>query len=759
MPATDAATFRRRSTKRISQESFNEKDENEKVRLPQLPIPDLQETLQQYLHCVKPLVNETQFSITKSIVDSFGRSDGLGPKVQEKLLEFAQTKENWASEWWLKDMYLDCRAPLPINSNPGMVLPKQEFSDTGSMIRYGAKLTAGLLDFKIILDARALPEDIARGQLAGQSLCMEQYYRLLRSYRLPGFGQDKLVTFKSLSVDEPDHIIVACNNQFFSVPVALGSYRLTEADFAVQFERIMQMAKSEEVEEPPVGVLTSMNRNEWSEARNILITDLVNRTSLDAMERCVFVLCFDRTTNADSDLAMAHHMLHGCGPEHNSCNRWYDKTIQLVVTPDGTIGLSYEHSASEGIAVIALIEHLLKYMTMREKKGLYRSTSSRELPIPLRLKWEIDREVSGFLEAAKSNSSFVSENLDIEIFRFKEYGKEFIKIQNMSPDAYVQVALQLTYYNLYGHLVSTYESASTRRFRKGRVDNIRAATVQVLDFAKSFTNLDDSGKITMDAKKMILLRRAIKAQTDFTIAAITGHGIDCHLLGLRKMAEEMGLGVPDIFADPSYSLCNYFQLSTSQIPTNTDSFMCYGAVVPDGYGVSYNPHNDSIVFCVSSFKSCQSTNSKKFVTALGESLKIMANICLLWNQRRSSSLEIISAPSNLPLHRRLHTRSCSVEDDDNLRENEEEQQKTEKEAKQRSFLRQKSFTNSRQPRTLHRLSTLSAIPVSPQKKLDRRCSDVAINRPLNQTTDATLNDLVIPADLLSLIRQATETQQ
>ena len=60
--------------------------------------------------------------------------------------------------------------------------------------------------------------------------------------------------------------------QFFSVPVALGSYRLTEADFAVQFERIMQMAKSEEVEEPPVGVLTSMNRNEWSEARNILIT-------------------------------------------------------------------------------------------------------------------------------------------------------------------------------------------------------------------------------------------------------------------------------------------------------------------------------------------------------------------------------------------------------------------------------------------------------------------------------------------------------
>ena len=41
---------------------------------------------------------------------------------------------------------------------------------------------------------------------------------------------------------------------------------------------------------------------------------------------------------------------------------WYDKTVQLVIGSDGNCGLCYEHSASEGIAVIALIEHLLKYV-------------------------------------------------------------------------------------------------------------------------------------------------------------------------------------------------------------------------------------------------------------------------------------------------------------------------------------------------------------------------------------------------------------
>lgn len=37
-------------------------------------------------------------------------------------------------------------------------------------------------------------------------------------------------------------------------------------------------------------------------------------------------------------------------------------------------------------------------------------------------------------------------NLDIQVHRFYDYGKEFIKKQKMSPDAYIQVALQLAYY-------------------------------------------------------------------------------------------------------------------------------------------------------------------------------------------------------------------------------------------------------------------------------------------------------------------------
>ena len=36
--------------------------------------------------------------------------------------------------------------------------------------------------------------------------------------------------------------------------------------------------------------------------------------------------------------------------------------FQFIIGEDGACGLCYEHSASEGIAVVQLIEHLLKYM-------------------------------------------------------------------------------------------------------------------------------------------------------------------------------------------------------------------------------------------------------------------------------------------------------------------------------------------------------------------------------------------------------------
>ena len=43
----------------------------------------------------------------------------------------------------------------------------------------------------------------------------------------------------------------------------------------------------------------------------------------------------------------------------------------------------------------------------------------------------------------------------------------------------------LIFFRVHRRLVSTYESASLRRFRNGRVDNIRAATAEALAWVKA----------------------------------------------------------------------------------------------------------------------------------------------------------------------------------------------------------------------------------------------------------------------------------
>lgn len=55
--------------------------------------------------------------------------------------------------------------------------------------------------------------EMASGQLAGQALCMEQYYKLLRSHRLPGKDCDRLVTMTTEPRNENSYIIVAYKNE------------------------------------------------------------------------------------------------------------------------------------------------------------------------------------------------------------------------------------------------------------------------------------------------------------------------------------------------------------------------------------------------------------------------------------------------------------------------------------------------------------------------------------------------------------------
>lgn len=66
--------------------------------------------------------------------------------------------------------------------------------------------------------------------------------------------------------------------------------------------------------------------------------------------------------------------------------------------------------------------------------------------------------------------------------------------------------------------------------------------------------------------------------------------------------------------------------SSSKVASAHDAIMCFGAVVPDGYGCCYNPRTNAINFAVSAFNSNPTTCVQKFREALEASLVEMRDL-------------------------------------------------------------------------------------------------------------------------------------
>nr|XP_015222289.1 PREDICTED: carnitine O-acetyltransferase isoform X1 [Lepisosteus oculatus] len=577
--------------------------------LPKLPVPPLRQTLERYLLALRPVVSAEELEHTRGLVEDFQRPGGVGERLQRGLERRARKMENWLSDWWLQTAYLEYRMPVVIHSSPGVVLPRAEFHDRQGQIRFAAKLIAGVLDFKTMIDNETLPVEY----LGGKPLCMNQYYQVLSSCRIPDPKRDSVVNY-ARSKKPPTHITVVHNFQFFVLDVynSDGS-PLTVDQIYIQLEKIWN--SSLQTNKEPIGILTSQHRNTWGKAYNNLIKDKTNKESVRAIQKSIFTVCLDAPKPRVSDelyrSRVGAQMLHGGGSRWNSGNRWFDKTLQFIIGEDGSCGLIYEHAPAEGPPIVSLVDHVVEYTKQSE---MVRSPMI-PLPAPQKLRFNITPEIKKDIEKAKQNLNIMVQDLDVKVNVFSHFGKNFPKSHKMSPDAFIQMALQLAYYRTYHRCCSTYESASLRMFRLGRTDTIRSTSVDSLNFVQA---MDDPGQ--QKQEKVALLDKAVKAHRAYTDMAIHGQAIDRHLLGLRLQSIEDLTSMPEIFMDTSYAVALHFNLSTSQVPAKTDCVMCFGPVVPDGYGVCYNPMDDHINFAVSAFNSCAETNAARLSQSLEEAL-------------------------------------------------------------------------------------------------------------------------------------------
>ncbi|KAM5531138.1 hypothetical protein V8D89_015205 [Ganoderma adspersum] len=146
--------------------------------LPKLPIPPLEETCRRYLRALEGLQDPKEHEETKRAVDDFLQHDG--PRVQERLKEYAKDKASYIEEFWYES-YLSHSDPVVLALNPFFVLENDPTPDRGQQLPRAASLIVSSLGFIHDLRAGMLEPDHMRGT----PLDMDQYTRLFGTARIP----------------------------------------------------------------------------------------------------------------------------------------------------------------------------------------------------------------------------------------------------------------------------------------------------------------------------------------------------------------------------------------------------------------------------------------------------------------------------------------------------------------------------------------------------------------------------------------------
>ncbi|XP_064262452.1 LOW QUALITY PROTEIN: carnitine O-acetyltransferase-like, partial [Passer domesticus] len=524
------------------------------------PLPSLGVTLGRLLGALEALVAPPERARARRLVRDFGAPGGAGPRLQERLRRSRPAPPR-LPEWpWGSSE----RLPLPVHTSAGLVLPPLGWEDWRGQLWFAARFLSGVLDYREQLLRRDPPEPWVQAAFGG---C-----------RVPGSRRDEVLRVPP-GAQPPPFVTVCANGQFFLVGVASPSGRplpppaLLGALGGLRARAGGGGARAH----PPVGLLTGQQRRQWGRAHGAMMRDRLSRASLGRIQRSLLLLSLDSPVLAPARGAWprgrAAQVLHGGGANANSANRWWDKTLQLVIGQDGTCGALFDPAVTDGAVVAELLDHALEHS---RRFGPAPSVEAPPLPPPQRLRFSVGAELGAELERAKRHLDSLAADVELHCFSHEGFGLG----AGPRARALVGVGLQVAFYRAHGSLCATCEPLSLRRALPGCTDLLRPPGPPCLALARALEEPE-----AQPQELLALLRAAVEEHESRAREVLSGQGAERHLQGLREAALEAGEPLPEIFLDPAYAQATHFRLCTLQVRSREGSWPLRGPLVPDGYGV------------------------------------------------------------------------------------------------------------------------------------------------------------------------------
>ncbi|XP_043286172.1 carnitine O-palmitoyltransferase 1, liver isoform isoform X2 [Venturia canescens] len=591
--------------------------------LPRLPLPTVRDTMQRYLRSVRPLLDDENYTRMEKLAKEF--ETGIGSKLQRYLILKSWWSSNYVSDWWEEYVYLRGRSPIMVNSN---------FYGIDAILMYPTKIQTAraasiihsCLQYRRLIERQELEPIMLQNMVP---LCSWQYERLFNTTRVPGLETDKIVHF-----NDSKHIVVYNRGRYYKVLIYHKNRILQPCEIEIQMAYILNDKSSPSPGEERLAALTAGERQAWAEARENFFAKGINKNSLDLIEKAAFIVALD---DVPYEYDPAHPekldqygriLLHGKGHD-----RWFDKSFTLCFGTNGRIGFNAEHSWADAPVMGAMWEYAIgtDVEIGYKEDGHTKGTPEFDPPVPARLQWNLSAPCIEAIESSYQVADKLLNDVELRIYVHDIYGKGFMKTCKMSPDAYIQMALQLAYYRDAGKFSLTYEASMTRLYREGRTETVRPCTIESCAWVKS---MEDPTK-TVQERFQLLQDAAVQHQRSYQVA-MCGGGIDRHLFCLYVVSKYLEVDSPflrEVLSEP-------WRLSTSQTPHGQTARLdlkkfpkCisagggFGPVADDGYGVSYIiAGEDLIFFHISSKRSCDNTSASRFALRIEEALADMKSL-------------------------------------------------------------------------------------------------------------------------------------
>ncbi|XP_062845574.1 carnitine palmitoyltransferase 1Aa (liver) isoform X1 [Trichomycterus rosablanca] len=591
--------------------------------LPNLPLPSVKDTMTRYLESVRPLLDDEEYKRMEELALDFQKN--LAPKLQWYLMLKSLWATNYVSDWWEEYVYLRSRNPIMVNSNYYAMDFLYVFPTNLQAARAGNTIHSIML-YRRRLDRAQIKPLMLQNSIP---MCSSQYERMFNTSRIPGVETDTLQ-----HVSNSRHIVVYHKGRYFKVGMFYDGRLLLPRELEQQMARILADTSEPLPGEEKLAALTAGDRVPWACARNAYLRQGKNRQALDAVERAAFFVTLDDTEqqhdpkNPVSLRGFAKSLLHG-----KCYDRWFDKSFNLIIYKNGTMGLNAEHSWADAPIIGHLWEHVLSTDVTTlgyAPDGHCKGQPHRNLPGPQRLQWNIPAECQTMIANSLSVAQALADDVDSHIIPFQDFGKGLIKKCKTSPDAFIQIALQLAHFRDKGKFCLTYEASMTRLFREGRTETVRSCTMETCAFVKAMVSNEPR------EKKLDLLRQAAEKHQQMYRLSMTGKGIDRHLFCLYVISKYLGTDSPflqEVLSEP-------WRLSTSQTPLqqvelfdlvnhpeHISSGGGFGPVADDGYGVAYIIVGENLInFHISCKHSSPETDARRFGDNIGKAMHDMLEL-------------------------------------------------------------------------------------------------------------------------------------